>query len=246
MKVKILIAIICVLPIICWGQKINNDLEITKITDNVYEHISYETIGKWGRVASNGLIIINKGKALMIDTPMDVKQTKNLISFIKDSLQAEVVLFVPGHFHDDCVGGMNYLQSLGVKTCAHKMTNELLALNKKTVAEQSFEGYKVLRLGNKRIECYFLGGGHSKDNIVVWIPDEKVLFGGCMVKDCSATDIGNLSDAAPFKEWISTINKIENKFPHAKYIIPGHGAYGGKELLEHTKELILNQPEFKK
>ncbi|MCD7971121.1 MAG: subclass B1 metallo-beta-lactamase [Candidatus Azobacteroides sp.] len=238
MKVRICFLLFVVVPMVCYGQRINKDLEVIKLTDHVYQHISWEDVGKWGRVDCNGLIIVDNGKALMVDTPMDSIQTHYLYMFIKDSLHAELVYFLPGHWHDDCIGGMPYLQQAGVETYANKHTNQILASQGLSPAMHSFQDSLVLAVGNIQVKSYYLGGGHATDNIVVWIPEDKVLFGGCMVKDCKATNIGNTADAAPFPEWISTIDKIENKFPDARYIVPGHGKTGGKELLEHTRKMI--------
>ncbi|MDP4204044.1 MAG: CfiA family subclass B1 metallo-beta-lactamase, partial [Bacteroidota bacterium] len=74
-------------------------------------------------------------------------------------------------------------------------------------------------------------------NIVVWIPSEKILFAGCMVKEMKANTKGNLSDA-DVKAWPSTIKKVMAKFPSARIVIPGHGEAGGFELLQHTLEVV--------
>ena len=108
-------------------------------------------------------------------------------------------------------------------------------------AKESFSDSLTLKVGNTDVELHDLGGGHSTDNIVVWIPSEKILFGGCMIKDIKATNIGNTSDAAPLTVWIETIKRIENKFPDAKIIVPGHGEYGGRELFEQTKKIIQKE-----
>lgn len=79
---------------------------------------------------------------------------------------------------------------------------------------------------------------------MVWIPSEKILFGGCMVKDIYSKGLGNLSDAQP-EEWAKTIQKAIGKFPEAKIVIPGHGGIGGKELLQHTKELLQQYLKIK-
>jgi len=238
MKLKQLYLSLVFLPLICSGQKIHDELEVRQLTAHVYEHISHEEIGEWGKVASNGLIVVSDGKALMIDTPMDSIHTKELFSYIKDELKADLVAFIPGHWHGDCTGGMPFLQSQGVETYANRETNDILRSKGLVTAKHNFTDSLILNVGNLRIEACFLGGGHATDNIVVWIPADQVLFAGCMVKDCAATNIGNLSDASPFPEWLSTIEAIEKKFPQARYVIPGHGDVGGKELLEHTKNML--------
>ena len=45
------------------------------------------------------------------------------------------------------------------------------------------------------IEVFFPGAGHTRDNLVVWLPEHRVLFGGCMVKSARGRTPGNLADA---------------------------------------------------
>lgn len=95
-----------------------------------------------------------------------------------------------------------------------------------------------MNLGGFEIGFYYLGGGHSVDNIVVWHNSEKVLYGGCMVKEVGEYSMGNIEDAAPLEQWLKSIDAVFERFNDAKIVIPGHGKYGGLELLNHTKEII--------
>ncbi|MDR1633114.1 MAG: MBL fold metallo-hydrolase, partial [Dysgonamonadaceae bacterium] len=142
------------------------------------------------------------------------------------------------HWHEDCLGGLQYLHSTGIKSYANQLTIELAKEHGKPVPQHGFIDSLQLNLNGLEAICYYLGGGHSADNIAVWIPSEKILFGGCMVKDIHSKGLGNLSDAK-MEEWLPTIQKVIAKFPDAEIIIPGHGQVGGKELLEHTKILLL-------
>ena len=92
-------------------------------------------------------------------------------------------------------------------------------------------------LGDKVINCYYFGAGHTLDNIVTWIPSENILLGGCMVREFNAKGLGNIADA-DLNEWLKTIDKVMGKFKTAKIVIPGHGQFGGLELLQHTRELL--------
>ena len=105
------------------------------------------------------------------------------------------------------------------------------------VPAHGFKDSLNLQLGSTAINCYYLGAGHSMDNIVVWIPSEKVLFPGCLVKEINAKGLGNTVDG-DLKAYPETIEKVLRKFPDAKIVIPGHGAFGGIELVRHTKKLL--------
>lgn len=201
---------------------INEELQIRQITPNVYMYTEWADMGKWGRVGCNGLVVTNGGPL-----PMDGKYPG-----------VKIQGFVPGHWHADCVGGLEWLNRKGIRTYAGERTNKILVQKGLPVARQTFADSLVIRLGKTRIECYYPGGGHATDNIIVWIPTEKVLFGGCMIKDTAVTNTGNTSGAAPLPEWLQTVEKTEARFPRAGIIVPGHGEPGGKELFQHTKEIL--------
>ena len=59
-----------------------------------------------------------------------------------------------------------------------------------------------------------------------------------MVKSMNSSGLGNLSDANT-QQWPLTLQKVKNKFPEAEIVIPGHGAFGGTELIDHTLNLLI-------
>jgi metallo-beta-lactamase class B len=229
-----------------WAQsdyqqfRISNDMELIKLSEKAYVHVSVSEMKGFGKVSSNGLVLVNDGEAFLFDTPVTNAQTETLVTWLADSLKASVSTFIPNHWHEDCLGGLQYLHSTGIKSYANQLTIELAIKHNEPVPQHGFVDSLRLDLNGLETICYFLGGGHSADNIVVWIPSEKTLFGGCMVKDIYAKGLGNLSDAK-VEEWPETIQKVIEKFPDTKIVIPGHGKIGGKELLEHTKALLQSK-----
>lgn len=212
--------------------KISANLEIVKLTEHAYMHISYFD-SQWGRISSNGLIYLMGSEAFLFDTPMDEPVTMELVNFINDSLKAKVTGFVPNHWHADCIGGLAYLHQKGVESFANKMTIELAIKNGYAAPQKAFTDSLLI---HGKIFCFYPGPAHSLDNIVVWIADERILFGGCMVKDIRAKNMGNFADG-DLKSWPSTIKKVMEKFPEVQSIIPGHGMPGNFEILKHTYEL---------
>ncbi len=216
---------------------ITKDVELLKISDNAYVHVSYSDIPQYGRISSNGLVFIDKGKAFLFDTPVTDSLTKDLVTWLQDSMKVEIVGFVPNHWHIDCMGGLGYLHSVGINSYANELTIQTAKSKNLPIPKQGFRDSLSLKLNDKTINCYYLGAGHTQDNIVVWIPSEQILFGGCMVKAINAKGLGNIADA-DLKEWPNTISKVIRKFPNARYVIPGHGQIGGVELLTHTQQLL--------
>lgn len=237
-QLSLLSVILCSFPLFSQQSKIlvSKNLEIIPISDNSYIHVSYAET-EWGRVASNGLILVQKDEAFLLDTPMDEEVTKELVKFVKDSLRATITGFVPNHWHSDCLGGLAYLHKIGVKSYANIMTLKFAGEKGYEKPLYGFRDSLTIPFHNINIQCYYPGPAHALDNIVVYIPEEKILFGGCMVKEMKATTMGNIADADT-KAWPATIKKVIIKYPLALLVIPGHGAYGGRELLVHTLELV--------
>ncbi len=68
--------------------KIDDDIQLIHLQDSVFIHVSWHSLEGFGRFSSNGMIIIQDGKAVLVDTPMDNDKTERLIQFVKNSLHA--------------------------------------------------------------------------------------------------------------------------------------------------------------
>jgi metallo-beta-lactamase class B len=176
----------------------------------------------------------------MFDTPWDTTQTQPLIDSITLRHSKKVVLCLATHFHDDRTAGLEYMNKMGIKTFSSKATFDLCALNNEKQAAFCFLNDTTFAFGNHFFETYYPGEGHSKDNIVVWCRDAKILYGGCLVKSCESSGLGNVADAN-LSEWAKSIQNVIIRYPNPKYSIPGHfGWHTGNELT-HTLNLLKHK-----
>ena len=207
--------------------------KITKLADNVYQHISYKKIGSHA-VGASGLVVIDGVNAHIIDTPWTIRDTKKLVAWIESkglTLRSAVVT----HFHKDASGGLSFLNSLKIKTYATPLTNKLLDSRQRQKSNHEINNNEYELLTNT-IEIFYPGAGHSQDNIVVWLPKEKILFGGCFVKSIESKDLGYMGHAS-VKDWPISIQNVINKYPTVEMVVPGHGEIGDISLLRHTAQL---------
>lgn len=215
----------------------SENLIIKKIADHTYEHTSYLETEDFGRVASNGMLVIDDGEVLVFDTPATNESSKELIEHLI-SLGFTIKAVVATHFHEDCVGGLEVFHENNVPSYAHTKTIDLLKKAGKTSLTplNGFNNILEQKVGDKVVYSEFFGEGHTKDNIVAYFPDDKILFGGCLIKEDGA-GVGNLEDAN-ISEWSETVKGIARKYPEIETVIPGHGKLGGKELLTYTEGLF--------
>lgn len=220
--------------------EVSDDLEILKLSDNIYLHRSFLETQKWGKVGANGLILIKDNQALLIDTPWNNEQTEELNKWIESSLHATIKTVIPTHWHEDRMGGLTYLQSKGVKSYANQQTIELTKAKHLPIPDTGFKDSLNVNFQGIDLKLYYPGGGHTTDNIIVWIPSEDILFGGCFVKDLQSSNLGNLADA-DVEAWPASMKWVLNKFPNVKTVVPGHGNIGGCNLLTYTLELLSKE-----
>jgi metallo-beta-lactamase class B len=222
---------------------VSKDIEVIRLSEHAYIHVSYAEAPPWGRVASNGMIVVSNGEALLLDTPMNDALTKTLVEWITGSLKARVVGFLANHWHPDCIGGLAYLHSVGIPSYAHQKIIEICQEKKLPMPQHAFVHSLTLRAGKEVVISKYFGAGHTVDNIVSYIPSERILFGGCMVKDITAETLGNIADA-DLTEWPKTIGNVRAAYPAVRIVVPGHGAAGGAELLTRTAELLAKQTKL--
>jgi len=209
-------------------------LIIKELQNDIYLHISFSRVEGWGLVSSNGLIVVDGVKAYIIDTPWSDRDTENLVKWIKEN-NYELLGSISTHSHEDRTAGIKWLNDNSIQTYASALTNQLLNANGKELAEKTFDGTDF-SLGDGLIEAFYPGGGHTIDNIVVWLPKSKILFGGCFVRSLASRSLGYTGEAY-IDKWASSVDKVLSKFPDANLVVPGHGKIGNTKLLKHTKEL---------
>lgn len=211
-------------------------LIITKISPNVYQHTSFLQTESFGNVPCNGMIVQNNSEAVVFDTPVNDEISEELILWIQQDLKSNIKAVIPTHFHDDCLGGLNQFHKHHIPSVAFFKTIEIAKEKQLPVPQEHFDKSLEMTVGNERVLIDFFGEGHTKDNIVGYFPSEKILFGGCLIKELNAGK-GNLEDANE-KDWAQTVKNLKAAYPEIKTIIPGHGTLGDNSLLDYTITLF--------
>ena len=224
----------------CLAQtiKLSEDVQIEKLSDGVWRHITYTNYPGIGRYPANGLIAANDAGAILIDTGWTPQQTGKILDWIENDLHKRIVCVVVTHSHDDRMGGIAEALRRHLLTVSSRRTALLAKAAGLPVPVKTFDEKLDLQIGAEiLVQLEYPGAGHTTDNIVAWLPRQKILFGGCLVKAAKDKSLGYIKDADP-GEWPKTIARVENEFPDAEVVIPGHGDIGGRDVLSHTIELL--------
>lgn len=213
-------------------------VEFIPINGNILIHRSYE-LYNGTKTPSNGLIIISTNSVVLIDTAWNDEETNQIISYINKNIRKQIVACIITHSHQDRAGGLSMIIKNNIPLYMSEKTYKLLS-----GVNDAFQ-YVDINNGNIRIntidfDIRYLGPAHSPDNITVYIPDCKLLFGGCIIKSIDSKTIGNTVDA-DLGNWRSVILLLKMMYPDVMMVIPGHGESGNSNLLDHTLELITKE-----
>ncbi|MED5389949.1 MAG: DIM/SIM/IMP family subclass B1 metallo-beta-lactamase [Pseudomonadota bacterium] len=220
------------------GVSLANDtvpaLEIRQLADNVYLHTSYQNVEGFGLVDANGLVVMDGADAYLIDTPWSERDTQQLLDWMA-SRGMTVKGSVSTHSHDDRTAGIALLNQRSIPTYASAQTNALLEDAGKAQATHAFDEPVFALLAGK-IELFYPGPGHARDNLVAWLPRSGILFGGCMIRAAESHTLGYTGEAS-LDKWSASVARVQSRYPRIRHVVPGHGKVGDASLLAHTRTL---------
>lgn len=213
------------------------DLQMEWLAPGVWRHVSWQTLDSGLRYPSNGLLIEEEDQVLLIDTAWGERSTEALLKWSERNLGRPVSAVFSTHWHDDRLGGAAVLQTMGVPFYAHPLTvsaAKARRLPEPQAIEDLQPGQAATWFG---LEIFYPGPGHTADNTMVWVPQAKLLVGGCAVRSEQAGGMGNTGDAV-LSEWSASLERAKERYPHAERVLPGHGDLGNLSLLAHTQALL--------
>lgn len=229
--------ILLIIPVFSFGQKeikVSENLTLTKLSKSVYIQTSAN---------SNGLVYVVGKEAVIISTPPTDTATIELLDWIKKELKATVKACIVDHWHGDAMEGVDVLYKEGIESYALNKTIQIAYKMKLFAPAKGFDDSLTISVGNKKISMRYFGPNHTADGIMVWIPNEKILFGGCGVKNKGGW-VGNIADACmPY--WSETVERVKVAYPNTKIVVPGHGKHGDTSLLTYTIGMFKQFEKFR-
>ena len=242
--------------------KISDDLYYSEINDSIYMITHY--FPTWG--ANSMFVLLPENKGVLIDTPCEITGTASLLNWISKKFGDLKLTAIVTGFHQDNLGGDELLFSKGIDVYGSDLTKQLLAEERDTLKKiivasvkdnknkkylnsysslnlvgpnKTFPIHKglILKIENEIFEVYFPGESHTKDNTVVYLHNNKLLFGGCMIKGLMYKTPG-YTGFANMNEWPGSVARVIERFPDCRIVVPGHGDWGNTELLSHTIDIL--------
>jgi metallo-beta-lactamase class B len=217
------------------AQNKKYSIDVQRIDTNVFVYHSYgDYCGE--TIPANGLIIASKDSVIVLDTPWDLTQTIQLINWIMANLKKPIALVIVTHAHADRIGGISVLLNDKFPVYGSVLTAQAAFKNGFRQPDHQFVNDTIFCCDGIYLETFYPGEGHTSDNIVVYLPNKDILFGGCFLKNAHSTSLGNLEDAN-VPAWAQSITRLKERYSHPKIVVPGHGGWEGGAI-DTTEKLV--------
>lgn len=216
-------------------------ITFTEIAPNIY---AYTTQGD-----PNSAVIIGDDHVLVMEAQATPVMAKALIEKIRTVTDKPIKYLILSHYHAVRVLGASAFEGAEI-ICSAKtleMINERGEQDFKSETDRfprlfrsvesiphltfptiTFETAMTINLGNRIVELKHLGAGHTRGDIVAWMPDCKALFSGDLLEYGATPYCGD----AQLEEWPQTLQHI--KALGAVCAVPGRGnaLFNEKEVNE--------------
>ncbi|OWY40108.1 subclass B2 metallo-beta-lactamase [Xenophilus sp. AP218F] len=186
-------------------------------------------------------------------TPDTARELAERIGEVTDKPIREVI---NTNYHTDRAGGNAYWRSIGARIVATRQTADMMRAGWDEVVDftrQGFPDYPKLaavlpdrvfdgdfQLQGGKVRAMYLGPAHTQDGIFVYFPEEKALYGNCILKP----QLGNLR-YADMAHYSRTLDRLKAARLDFDTIIAGHQApLHGPELIDHYQGLLRQAAEL--
>jgi cyclase len=214
-----------------------------ELADGVFAYI--QPPGGW--CLNNAGLVTGGGTTILVDTAATEARARRLREHVLKVSPHGADLLVNTHHHGDHIFG-NAQFAPGATVVAHdqartEMIEAGLGLRQLwpevdwgetplVLPSLTFRDTVTLHAGGLRVQLIHVGPAHTTNDVVAWLPEQRVLFAGDVL----------MSGTTPFCLMGSiegSIRAVERlRALGARTIVPGHGAVSGPEILGATERYL--------
>lgn len=206
---------------------------------------------------SNAGFVVTRDGVVVIDSLGSPALARRLLAEIARHTSQPVTHVIVTHYHADHIYGLQAFKQAGARVLAHAAAREYLNsdtaqlrleasrvelapwIDRDTQLVQADEWLtagRELVVGGVRLQIVPVGPSHTPEDIVVYLPDEKVLFAGDLVFRSRVPFVGQ----ADSRQWIKALDTLLAF--DARTIVPGHGPVStrAREDVQLTRDYLAH------
>ena len=199
---------------------------------------------------SNAAFVVTSAGVVVVDALGSPALAERLLAEIRKVTPLPVTHVIVTHYHADHIYGLQSFKAKGARIIAHSGAREYINSDTATIrlqasrqtlapwindktqlipADEWIDGPKELIVGGVRFLLQPVGPSHTPEDLVVYLPQEKVLFAGDLVFRGRVPYVGQ-ADSGHWIKALQTLLAFETAT-----IVPGHGPLSSQA--RHDMEL---------
>ena len=204
---------------------------------------------------SNAGFVVTTSGVVVIDALGSPQLARELLDEIARITPQPVTHVIVTHYHADHIYGLQEFRKRGARIVAQRRALEYIHSDtavsrlrasrvelapwidqdtELVLPDQWVDGATELVVGGQRLLLQPVGPAHTPEDLVVYLPSERVLFAGDMVFRGRIPFVGQ----ADSRQWIAALDTLLRM--EAKVVVPGHGALSmaAREDLQLTRDYL--------
>jgi len=212
---------------------------VQELADGVY---SYEQLRSAGdeRFTTVSFVVVTSEGVVVADGQGSVEETRLLVETVEDLTDQPITHVVIGSDHGDHTAGNSAFPE-DAEFIAHPVSARNLEAQAENpdrpddappivLPTRLVEDREALHLGEREIQVLFLGRAHTGGDLVVYLPEERILF---MSETYLARVFPAMRTAYP-SEWVEMLERAQAM--DVELYVPGHGFVDSPRVLEEELE----------
>ena len=213
--------------------------KIQKVADGVYTSIGQTSPGSYENSGHNNNLgfVIGNDSVLVWNASSSYLLAKSFHEEIKKITNKPVKYVILENSQGHAMLGSNYWKEQGAIIVAQEIAKqEIIELGegilkryaktqrdkilgtKIILPDETFKDKKVFDLGGRVVEALYFGYAHEHSDICLWLPKEKIVFGGDLAFNQRLLPIFKITET---QKWLEASDRFAAL--GAKIVIPGHG-----------------------
>mgnify|MGYP002624727019 CR=1 FL=1 len=220
------------------------DADFPRLTELAPGVWAYEQLRSAGdeRFTTVSMFVVSDDGVLVADGQGSVEETERMIAHIREITDQPIRHVVVCSDHGDHTAGNSAFPE-DAEYWAHPTSADALAAQAASsgrpadappvrLATRLVEEREVLRLGGREIHVLFMGRAHTGGDLVVYLPDEKILF----MSEAYLHRVFPAMRSAYPSEWVEMIEAAQAL--DVDVYVPGHGFVDHPSVLAEELELF--------
>jgi glyoxylase-like metal-dependent hydrolase (beta-lactamase superfamily II) len=205
---------------------------------------------------SNAAFVVTPEGVVVVDALGSPALARQLVELIRGVTTQPISHVIVTHYHADHIYGLQVFKALGARILAHRAARSYLdsdtarlrlqasrqelapwidANTELVAADEWLDGDQELTLGGIRLQLKHVGPSHTLEDLVVYLPQDKLLLAGDLVFRGRIPFVGQ----ADSRRWIQALDGLLAL--DVRLIVPGHGpvSESAREDMQLTRDYLI-------